>query len=663
MTLQEIYQLTNLKAIFSIEDEWAYSNSVEWFLYDLFRMNEVDITCFFEDIKDYGVYVKIQAAYNALKDSGFKIDKGNPVNKVISDDTDEKIESLVHEISSADLECIRDISNRYGIGLKERGSASLNKVLDGARDKCHVSLRIHNNFLSDDEDVLEKEVKCLEKIEGYILFIVDDQLNGETRAAQIIQWLEESNFTSKLICVLLTSRDNSDNQKFTKNIYVEYVKKSDVQKDIKFFEKAYIKSLYRIMLCELQAAKTRAIDAAFERAYTNHNSAIFFSKMANEEGELNFNFILRWISLEEKKYVEDEEKDIIKRTIALSNTLNNLEANDGIEEQDNTILYSYDLFDFMINYYAKPISAGDVFKINDEYYILIGQECDLALRKNGTRKTGVFEFIKADVQDWERDVVKEIKTGYEKVIINHFFDGEGKKYLLIDCSKRYFGKSDIFDMCTFNTEGKSEIELEKDLPLNIRGITTMGTLKLYGKIQTKLKSIIQVKNIIDNDKMFEDFGKNVVSSSNNTEAFNFLAFSINGDRISYPVNRICRLKKHFGLLQRLYLQYRGRQAEEAACFSRVEEFKYWLNDKECSGRYFLSSKASNNDPENIYKLPWSVNVIDLKDFISDEKVHGSENIVFSETSGQMHGIKYSKKYDKKTGRQLLNIEKIIINKF
>lgn len=226
MTLQEIYELTNLKAIFSIDDEWKYNNSVEGFLFDLFRMNDFDVKCFFDEIKCHNeISDKIENAYNALKDGKFKIDEGKPINRVIFEDTDDKIKRLVDEISLEDLSDIREVSQRYGIELKERGSSSLEKVIYGIREKCHISFRIHNDFLVEDIEILEDEVNGLDDQDGYILFIVDDQLNGENRASEIIKWLEDSDFNSKLICVLLTSRDNSSNQKFSKNLYVEYVKK------------------------------------------------------------------------------------------------------------------------------------------------------------------------------------------------------------------------------------------------------------------------------------------------------------------------------------------------------------------------------------------------------------------------------------------------------
>ena len=656
MTLQEIYELTNLKAIFSIDDEWKYNNSVEGFLFDLFRMNDFDVKCFFDEIKCHNeISDKIENAYNALKDGNFKIDEGKPINRVIFEDTDDKIKCLVDEISLEDLSDIREVSQRYGIELKERGSSSLEKVIYGIREKCHISFRIYNDFLSEDIEILEDEVNGLDDQDGYILFIVDDQLNGENRASEIIKWLEDSDFNSKLICVLLTSRDNSSNQKFSKNLYVEYVKKDDVQKNIKHFEKAYIKSLYRIMLYELQTAKTKAIEGVFKYAYENHNSAIFFSKMANEEGELNFDFILRWFSLKEKKFIEDEEKEIIKRIIVLSNTLNNLEPEEEMYEQDDAELYTFDVYDSMINYYCKPISAGDIFKIKDEYYILIGQECDLALRKNGTRKAEVFEFIKAEVKDWENDVMKEVKNGYEKVIINYFQEDGKKKYLFINCGNRYFGKADIFDMCSFNIEGKAQIDLEKELSLSIVGITTPGTVKLYNKIRGKLKSIIKVKNTLNDDKVFEEFGRTVALSSDKTEVVNSLGFSLNDGRVSYDVKRVCRLRKHFGLLQRLYLQYRGRQAEEAACFSRAEEIMFLINEKECRGRYFLSTSARKNQLENIIKLPWSVNVSDLKDVIPEE--YKELNIITLDNScGRAYGLRYSKKYDAERNKFILLIE-------
>ena len=77
----------------------------------------------------------------------------------------------------------------------------------------------------------------------------------------------------KVGCVLVTSGNNSNKARYDSNIHVEFIQKQTVttKRAIDNFNiqlsMAYLKSLYRVMLANLQIAKKEAIDTVFENLY------------------------------------------------------------------------------------------------------------------------------------------------------------------------------------------------------------------------------------------------------------------------------------------------------------------------------------------------------------------------------------------------------------
>ncbi|MCH5142934.1 MAG: hypothetical protein J1G07_04415 [Clostridiales bacterium] len=663
LTLQEIFATTELKGIISIEDAWTYSKKVEAVLFDLYRMPEQDRQLCLESVKlkNREIHNKINAVMTKLYEEGFNIE--GKAAGIIKRYVSEGAGRLIDSITTEDIENIDEIVKEYGLSLDELGIASLKDIISAGKELGSISFRFYADFLNEDKTHMEDAIHKLTENGGYVLCIIDDQLNGSNRAHEIIATIETSDYKDKTICVLLTSNDNTANQKFNNNIFVEFIKKS-ANNSGKLFENAYLCSLYRIMLKKLQAAKVNAINETFDSAYLDENTANFISQMALSDGALNFDYILKWLDIKEKKHLESKQIEVIKNAIKLSNALNLINVDNAIEVNNygDEDLYKIDTFDLTVNELRKPIDIGDVFEVDGKNFILIGQECDLAVRRSGERRTEILEFISAELRDKPINYNKEIDHGYEQAIINNFPAGEQIKYISINCGRRYYGKTEIFDMCSFDKNGIAQIYLNDPLSLEVKALISEGMEKMYGNIQDKFENLIEVRNMINNEDLFLEFGRSVGLSTKNNEVIDYFSYAKDDNLIKYNVKRLCRLRKHAGLLHKLYLNHRGRQAEEAVCFSRYLTTYYVLGEKEYKAYCLRSTNDSKNEYDKLHRSHWAVRREDVNEYLMQVYNVGldiqEEYLYLTKIDEKQLGFNFIKSFDKDKDRVRLTIKKI-----
>ncbi len=656
LNLNDIFKSTNLKGIISIDDTWNYNTNAEACLWDIYNLSEYDRQFLLSEIKDYYVDIAqiVSEAIDELSRIGFDCTEGAK-GQIFIYLKDAKSLDALKKFTNEHVEKILDIIQKYGVGLQISGIPSLTEILQASRDES-IPIRIYTDFTSDDQTHFVESIKQLSGDDGYVFCIIDDQLGGESRAAEIIKVISEtSEIKNKVSSVLLTSGDTEDKQIYNGDIHIEFIKKETSGANNNIGEKisaAYIKSLYRIMLSKLQNAKQDAINSVFDSLYGEVDTALYISKMAEQEGCVNFDMINKWIQT--KELLELEEKRIldIKSIIILSNALNNISPNekpvgsDYINEND---LYSIDAYDTSVNQLHKAIDVGDVFEVNGEYYVLIGQECDLSIRSDGKRNTEVLEFVKATIFDSVSDIIKN-DFKIESAIIGKFpIDNSNFKYISIACSKRYYGKTDIFDMCSYNDDGSSQICINEPLDCNIRALLPKGLNLLYDLIQQKYLNYNCVKKQLDKEQ-FAVFVKNISLTNEKNHVISYESFNMSEDSVvSYNVKRICRLRKHANLLHKMYLNYRGRQAEEAVCFSRYANIKYQLGKFNFEALCLLSSKEGNNKPKNLHKRCWMVKTKDINEYLKDVGKtviqEEREYIELQGTSNKLYELTFNKKYN------------------
>ena len=591
--------------------------------------------------------------------------KGKAKNKIYIYVDDEKAIAILKKLTGEHVQNIMDIIQKYGVGLQISGIPSLREILNVAKEE-KIPLRIYTDFTADDQAHFAESIKLLSKDDGYVFCIIDDQLGNEKRAAEIIDVISNSpDLKNKTSTVLLTSNNNEENETYNSSIHIEFIKKESSGSVSNISEKisiAYIKSLYRIMLSKLQNAKIEAIDSVFDSLYKQVDTAIYISRLAQYEGSTNFDMIYKWIQT--KELLEFEEKRIldIKSIIVLSNVLNNIDPNEETIDKefvDENELYSIDAYDTSINQLHKSIDIGDVFEINGSYFVLIGQECDLVVRSKGDRKTEILEFVKAKLYNSTSEIIKS-HFSYENAIIAKFpVENATLKYIVVDCGKRYYGKPDIFDMCSYNDNGESKISLNQPLDFRVKALLSDGLITLYDLIQKKYLNYNCVKRTLQQEQ-FDEFVKNISLTNANNQVIGYEEFELSADNvITYDVKRICRLRKHAHILHKMYLNYRGRQAEEAVCFSQCADVVYKLGNYTFIAKCLLSSKSSKNEPENLHKRCWLVPIKDINEYLKSVRKEtletGSDYLELQNKSINLHGLTFKRSYDRLNGYSVLEI--------
>ncbi len=659
MNLSEIYEITDIKGVITIDDEWHFEYKAESILFDLFRMPDEDVDMFFQLIasKNKEIFEKISNARKALKKQQFEC-RGKAVGQIYRYITDDQTLKIIKGFTDRDVEVIKSETEQFGLGLAEKGVVSLSDFIIAARSN-KIPIRVYTDFLDSDMDSINNSIQKLTQSGGYVLCLIDDNLNGSYRANEIINYLQNSKINNRISCVLVTS--SVSQEQFNNKIFIEYVQKGEDTNDK--IKAAYVKSLYRIMLNNLQKAKIESLNAAFCEAYQNQNIATFLSEMAKYEGVLNFDVILKWLEVKENQYIETKQREMIKKFITYSSIINSIESKSVEFDPGKNVcdieMYENDIYDLTINELYKPIDVGDIFLIEGKYYILLGQQCDLAIRQKGKRKARTFEFVHAEIED-KQLINKEDRMGYDCAVIN-YFPLEPNKMLKIDCTHCYFGKPEIFDLCAFNDEGEARISLNEGLPNKVKALMHSGMHELYKAIQDTYKKIINFKAIEFNEeqeRVSKSFLDTLKDESQIVDVYSFL----NEDGyIHYNIKRVARLKKHANILYKLYLNYRGREAEEAVFFSKFDDILYTMNSHAFNGFCLVSSK--NRDGNDLCKIDWWIKREDLNRCLEELGIEAnndddSEYIRLEHKEKAFNKFKCRKSYDLTNNKYVVEIIKI-----
>lgn len=637
-------------------------------MYDIYQLPSEDKNRLLTEIQecDEATFNVMENAITEMERIGFESD-GKAKYKIYRYISDERALNTIKAFLDTHVKKIETISKRYGVGLKSAGVISLKDTIATARE-MGIPIRVYTDFSAQDKAHFERSVSELTSNNGYVFCIIDDHMQQENRADEILKLIaDNAAYQKKVGCVLVTSGNNSNKARYDSNIHVEFIQKQTVttKRAIDNFNiqlsMAYLKSLYRVMLANLQIAKKEAIDTVFENLYKDVDTAIHISTMARIEGVTNFEMINKWIFSKERNEIEEQRISDIKNIIALSNVLNNLQESTSIrKDETGNELYSNDSYDKTVNILHKMIDVGDVFDVNGSYYVLIGQECDLGLRSTGERKTEVLEFVAAHIYDSATEIIKNQFT-YEQAIIANFPTEDGSlKYLTVNCGKRYYAKPEVFDICTYNCDGKSIINISKPLEQDVKTLLSEGLINLYAQIQQHFQEFSHVKQMIEDEQLFKSFVKIVGLSNEKNQVIGYDEYLFENDTVTYPIRRVCRLRKHAQLLHRMYLNYRGRQAEEAVCFSRYIEIDYKLGDSIFRAKCLLSSKSNSNEEHKLYKRPWVVKTEDINHYLNTvgkAPINMGECFLeLPQSTTSIAGCRFKKYYDKLSKMHFISVE-------
>ena len=198
-----------------------------------------------------------------------------------------------------------------------------------------------------------------------------------------------------------------------------------------------------------------------------------------------------------------------------------------------------ELYNYHINKQHFEVSTGDIFKVNEQYYLLVSQPCDTCLRDDGNRvlKEAVLLLICDDSQ---------AKYFVHKLSCFEEYDSPIVKF-----REQIVFPFEILDLCVLSDDGKAEV-LRDQLENNEGRISSLYTDRFNNRMTQILdfmKQMVEANEILE--KFFKnDCGINIDEANSAYQRCKSIKpellqykYDEKVDKIGYNVQRICRLNE------------------------------------------------------------------------------------------------------------------------
>lgn len=398
----------------------------------------------------------------------------------------------------------------------------------------------------------------------YYLAVVDKML-GEGQEESGKSFIEidlvELNVKHQLnsLAFLFTSQPNPTQPSDYRDYFVREVQKGSadlVQVIVGYLTDTSYATVFR----NFENSYMEASQKAFTMALKNQQNVKHVIKKSINEGISPFESLRGWFDQIVQHNIDLLQVDKIDYYSSLTKFFDgqSLVDHNGIKDYgpDLEKLNSFELFDYNINGKGLPIFPGDIFLKDGEYYILVGQVCDLLIRDTGKRGAKIAEFLKFKVipfadEEQEKFTVAVDKKGKKDILIQHFFDFNVDSYgvaaIEITSKNTYYGDFNVLDLCYYNASGSSELMVDdiksyKDVP--------WVTSEKYIYLEGLHSYFIANKDKLTTNKVLVDVETIVFSASDLVEY---------EGKISFGFKRVSRLKGRFydSLYQQL-INYKAR---------------------------------------------------------------------------------------------------------
>jgi len=575
MSYRELFSSINCQRIIFFEDDFKQTAfKKERALYDITRMDIADRDLFLSEIHATTSELKTQMrAYLTAIDEVFDVIEDWRNSVLFGDITTafpligkrfpaqhEKIVNLYNEISTEAVAAIYSVGEKYGIGVSR--PAQYDSIFDdyiflGDRAK---SFRVYTDFSSVTSALFSADLAESVSTQT-IVCIIDNQLGDVKRADEIIRSIESEKELGRrnIIGCVFSSQERFET--INKDVYFEYVSKADINN----LEACLAKSAFNYYLSELKGETLNRIADAFETAQKSKGIAYFLSRKAMTEGESEYQIINDWIHL--LSTASQTSSNSKKHLIALSRVINSLEDIAVVPDPSLQKLNTLEAFDYTVNDYYLPVAAGDVFTDDkDNWYILVGQDCDMARSKTRCPKNAIAELLPTTIR--KQTEFRKWATDLEKASIYSFRKdlSSNSEILQVNYTKREFIANEILDLCSFNPDGVCRLSLTNSLSEEQRKLMPQYMVDYHCTLQEYFASVAEIKSKVGN-------AFSVVNNSEHApRVISICDFDEASDLVVFGFRRVCRLTHTYVFyLYKLYLEYRGRQPFQSINLVRTEE--------------------------------------------------------------------------------------------
>jgi hypothetical protein len=423
----------------------------------------------------------------------------------------------------------------------------------------------HENFIK----TIQESITITKS--NFYLCLIDKSLgNGQDSAGRdfAINDLKKLNndYAINSISFIYTSRPSigENNLEKLEDYYVQEIVKSSPP-NFDGITKILAQSAYATVFDNIS---NNFVDSAYETLETvlfNQKNIKYIVDKSHDEGISPYDSIKYWFNLLLQKYFEDNEIENYSYVATLSSFFRNefLDDHQNMSDIDEDVrdLNTYELFDYKVNDKLLPIAPGDIWYSNGDYYILMGQLCDMLIRKGdstgnlNTRNGKLGELLKLNLINYDSKKDKyyiDFDNKKKYVYIQNFKDiYDELKSLKIDVSTPNINYAElrVLDLCMFNLDGKCKLNIEKELEPKIINMLYENKNIYFESLQKRYKylgfnNLAQIINVLD---------------EGNPVKFGTTGFVFENNIVDYRLKRIARLKgRYYDSLYNNFINNKGR---------------------------------------------------------------------------------------------------------
>lgn len=430
---------------------------------------------------------------------------------------------------------------------------------------------IFKSYLHEEKEDLKALISEYSTNGNIVCCLIDNDLSGENKAAAIVEDLEKISTENdvKTIGAVVTSK--ASYERINENIFIDYVNKDNME----HLKDSLLRSTYHYLLHKFKNNAVKGIEDAINKASTHRDIALYLSDIAQVEGMSNYEMFTQWLNGLCEYYMS--QNDQLPRIVSISNLIERQEDEEGdiVSAPNFGDINTFESFDYSVNKYYQPVSPGDVFVGEDgKIYILVGQACDMAMGIDRDRRNGLCELVCATAETLPS--AAKLKNDMQHMWINNFKCGGATMALKINYQKRYFIENEVLGLSSYSAEGQCEIALDfSDLSLQ-KPLLQQYQIGYYETLKKFFGSVMAIKTACP------EAAETVLANGSIQWACRTIDFVYDGEKIHYPIKRICRLRDRYLLfLYKLFLEFRGRIPFNNANLARTtcSKVNFFIGDK------------------------------------------------------------------------------------
>lgn len=575
MSYRQLFSSVDCQSIIIIEDDFRQGKyKKERVLYDIVRMALNDRKSYMQEIKTISNELAdslslFLALFDHCMDRLGRWEDVIPRGDIrytfpLLDDIDVQLKNRIEDqyklIDDELMLMIYEAGAKYGIGVDH--PSYFNELYNDyiLFENRAKSIRVYTDFSAETQRLFLSDIDCATE-EKSVVCIVDNYLAGTNRAQEIISLISTKNTPKRknIIGSVFSSKELFE--EISDKLYFEYTSKETPDR----LKACLAKSAYNYFISVLQEKTIDGLNKAFETAIKNKGIAFFLSRKAQKEGMSEYEIINDWIKL--LSITAPEDSGTIKRLIGLSRVINSLDDSNDLPDDSLQRLNTLEAFDYSVNDYYLPVAAGDVFT-NDkgEWFVLIGQDCDMARRPTKPPRNALAELLPANIrrqtccEKWSNNLKTASIYSFRRTKESE------SEVLQVDYQQRNFIANEIINLCAFNADGQCRISLTENPSEDQLQLMPEYMITYYKDLQAYFSSVKVLK------EQANDAFETVISQEYAPRLLSVGHYVLDEDVARFNLRRVCRLTHSYVYyLYKLFLEYRGRQPFQTINLIRQEE--------------------------------------------------------------------------------------------